>query len=219
MRGQIRGDIRSPQRSAFAMAAILLLVLLFLPSAAYAHKVNVFAYVAGDMVVTESYFNDGRRCQDSVIEVFDGTGKKLLEGKTNTGGQFSFRPPARTDLLIRLTAAMGHQAEYAIPAADLPGAPAEGLAAAPGAVSERAEDMSKRISSGATEEQPQLRAPAATSDIEVLVERAVARQLAPIRRDLEESRNRQRFSDIVGGIGYIIGLMGLVLYFHARRRK
>jgi nickel transport protein len=61
--------------------------------------------------------------------------------------------------------------------------------------------------------------PVASADIEALVERIVARQLAPIRRTLEESRNRRRLLDIVGGIGYILGLMGVVLYFHSRRRR
>jgi len=56
------------------------------------------------------------------------------------------------------------------------------------------------------------------ADIERAVDKALAWQLAPIRRELKESREKARFSDIVGGIGYIIGLVGLALYFHSRRR-
>jgi nickel transport protein len=55
------------------------------------------------------------------------------------------------------------------------------------------------------------------ADIERAIDRALARQLPPIRRAIEESKDRQRFSDIVGGIGYIIGLMGLALYFRSRQ--
>jgi len=40
-----------------------------------------------------------------------------------------------------------------------------------------------------------------------------------IRKALEDSKRKKRFSDIVGGIGYIIGLMGLILYFYSRQRK
>jgi len=200
-----------------------------MPSAALAHNVNVFAYVEGTSVVTESYFNDGRKCQDSTIEVFDAQGNKLLEGMTDGEGRFSFAPPVRTDLLIRLTASMGHQAEYTIPASDLPESlPASGKAIAPEKPS--AEAIQKDVRppekpSLRPEETPVLQTPAigtttpSTAEIEQAVERALARQLAPIHRALEEARARQRFSDIVGGIGYIVGLMGLVLYFHSRRRR
>ena len=50
---------------------------------AFAHKVNVFAYVEDGKIYTESYFNDGKKCVDSKIEVFDNHGKKLLEGLTD----------------------------------------------------------------------------------------------------------------------------------------
>jgi nickel transport protein len=185
----------------------------FFPSTALAHKVNVFAYVEGDTVIAEAYFNDGAKCRDSVIEVFDNEGQKLLEGKTDIEGRFSFPVPARTDLLIRLTASMGHQAEYTIPASDLPGGAVDETPVLP--------DVVESPESAPMEEPDDLRSGSivATDDFEQVVERVVARQMAPIRRALEEAKDKQRFSDIVGGIGYIIGLMGLVLYFRSKQRK
>ena len=211
MTAQKPSDVRGFPPAVSLFAAILAAMLLFAPSTAWAHKVNVFAYVEGDTVITESYFSDGRACRDSTIEVFDARGNKLVEGKTDIEGQFSFRAPAKTDLLIRLSAAMGHQAEYTLPAADLPDTLPEGLPAAPEPAAEPAEAPPAQPEFGAHEE-------IATKDVELL-EKAVARQLAPIRRMLEESQRKQRVSDIVGGIGYIIGLMGLVLYFHGKRRR
>ncbi|GAI86495.1 unnamed protein product, partial [marine sediment metagenome] len=87
---------------------------------AFAHKVNVFAYVEGDKVYSESYFNDGKKCVDSKIEVFDNQGNKLLEGLTDKEGEFSFEVPSEDgDLKIVLTASMGHRAEYLIRADEL----------------------------------------------------------------------------------------------------
>jgi nickel transport protein len=193
-------------------------ILLGAPSAAWAHKVNVFAYVEGNTVVTESYFSDGHRCRESRIEVFDGEGTKLLEGTTDAEGVFSFQPPERTDLLIRLTATMGHQAEYTVPATDLP----ETLPTAqadPGKTKiEFNESVMEELDHEAAGQESTSQTPITQTELEALVERAVARQLAPIRRTIEEARNQRRIADIVGGIGYIIGLMGVVLYFHARRR-
>lgn len=90
----------------------LLFIILFLSVAAsevLAHKVNIFAYVEGGTVFTESYFNDGKKCIKSKIEVFDNTGDKLLEGITDKTGEFSFKVPGKTNLKIVLTASMGHR--------------------------------------------------------------------------------------------------------------
>lgn len=194
-------------------------ITLLGPSTAWAHNVNVFAFVDGDTVATESYFNDGRKCRDSTIEVFDDRGKKLLEGTTDEEGRFSFRPPSRTDLVIRLTASMGHQAEYTVPASDLPeGLPAALQTAAETSGGSSAQNQAAARPAGLAKESRAQEA-AVPADIEQIIDKALARQLAPIRRALEESRRTRRFSDIVGGIGYIVGMMGLALYFLSRRRR
>lgn len=50
-----------------------------------------------------------------------------------------------------------------------------------------------------------------------LVEEAVARQVRPLREQLLAHDERVQLRDILGGIGYILGLAGLVLWWHARR--
>ncbi len=202
------GDRNIPSSPGF-LVGILAIIILLAPMSAWAHGVSVFAYAEGDTVVVEGYFHDGAKCRDCAVEAFDSDGRRLVEGKTDNDGRFSFKAPAATDLLVRLTASMGHRAEYRIPAADLP----ENLPAMPEAPGEPAERAGAREHTG----------PAAgfqgAAEIERVVEKVVARQLAPIRRALEESRRQRRLSDIIGGIGYIVGLMGLVLYFRSRRPR
>jgi nickel transport protein len=48
------------------------------------------------------------------------------------------------------------------------------------------------------------------------VERALERKLAPIRSQLAEQR--WTFRDILAGLGYILGLMGLASYIHYRKQ-
>ena len=205
--------------SLFRLFVLVSIVGIFLaPSTASAHSVNVFAYAEGDEVMTESYFNDGRKCQNSTIEVFDTRGNKLAEGKTDAEGRFSFRPPTKTDLLIRLTASMGHRAEYPIPAADLP----TGLSAATEGVEGIVEEPLEHEHPEATEIVPEdssAEKALASADVERMVDEAVARRLAPIRRALEESRRQRKIIDIIGGIGYIVGLMGLIMYFKSRQKR
>ena len=81
---------------------------------AWAHKVNVFAYVEGGKVFTESYFPDGRKVEGGTIEVRDAGGAKLLEGKTDSQGLFSFPLPKKEDLTITLDATMGHKNSFVL---------------------------------------------------------------------------------------------------------
>lgn len=194
--------------------AISAAVLLLAPTGVSAHGVSVFAHSEGDTIVVEGSFHDGAKCTDCAVEAFDSLGRKIAEGKTDADGVYSFKTPARTDILIRLSDPMGHLAEYRVPASDLPESPS------PDETETGDEHPHAHAYSGPAED-----ASADSRDerihdsaeVERVIEKVVARQLAPIRRALEESQRRRRFSDVVGGIGYIVGLLGLILYFRSRR--
>jgi nickel transport protein len=50
-----------------------------------------------------------------------------------------------------------------------------------------------------------------------MIERAVARQVRPLREELMAAQDQARLHDILGGIGYILGLTGIALWWRARR--
>ncbi len=50
------------------------------------------------------------------------------------------------------------------------------------------------------------------------VETAVVRQIQALREELRRHEERVRLRDILGGIGYIFGVMGLILYFKSRKQ-
>ena len=79
---------------------------------AFAHKVNIYAYVEGDTVFTESYFPDGKKVQSGKISVYGDRGQLLLEGVTGADGRFEFELPLENRLKIVLDASMGHRDEY-----------------------------------------------------------------------------------------------------------
>ena len=83
---------------------------------AVAHKVLLFAYVEGDIIHAEGYFADGKKVDNSLIEVFDSSGTKILDGKTDKEGQFVFKAPKKDDLRLVLNASMGHRAVFKITA-------------------------------------------------------------------------------------------------------
>lgn len=93
----------------------VLAILLLAAAPAQAHKVNIFAYVENGTVYTESYFPDGKVVAEGNVEVLDGAGKILLEGKTDKEGHFSFPLPGKKeDLTIVLNATMGHKNSFVL---------------------------------------------------------------------------------------------------------
>jgi nickel transport protein len=63
----------------YLVLIFIFLIIMMIDISVFAHKVNIFAYVEGGKIYTESYFNDGKKCIDSRIEVLDNQGNKLLE--------------------------------------------------------------------------------------------------------------------------------------------
>ncbi|MEJ2652365.1 MAG: cobalt ABC transporter permease [Gammaproteobacteria bacterium] len=177
---------------------------------AYAHKVNVFAYVEGDQVYTQGYFSDGTKAKNSAVTVYGNAGQELLKGRTDEDGAFTFPTQGqRQALRIVLNAGMGHQASYVIPVEEVTGspvtpAPASAAAAAPS--SPRGEQAGDRDAG---------RTPSGLSEAQV--RKAVAEGVLPLAREISALKERRGFSDIVGGIGLIIGVLGGFAYFKARQ--
>ncbi|MBW2620366.1 MAG: hypothetical protein JRC56_03410 [Deltaproteobacteria bacterium] len=168
---------------------------------ALAHKVMIFAWVEGDTVFTESKFSGGKKAINAPVVIFDKDGKKLLEGKTDNKGEFSFKIPKLTALRIVLNAAMGHKAEWTVPESDIREA---------GAIAEK---KSARASGPVT-------VGLSKEEVKKIVEDSLDKKLRPIVRMMTESKhNEPSFTEIIGGIGYIFGLMGVALYFISRGKK
>jgi len=198
------------KKKLYLILIFIFLIIIMINISAFAHKVNIYAYVEGGKIYTESYFSDGKKCIDSKIEVFDNQGNKLLEGLTDKEGMFSFEVPAEDaidgDLKLVLTASMGHRAEYVIRADE--------LGNVSGLVEEKIEEPISAVS------------PEVSSfdlkEIQSLIEDSLDEKLKPIIREMREIKRSQedRISptEIIGGIGYIIGIFGIVAYFLSRKK-
>ena len=84
-----------------------------------AHRVNLFAWVEGDIVHVESKFSGGKKVKAGKIVVQDPQGTELLAGVTDANGEFSFKVPKKIDLKIVLIAGAGHRAEWTIAAGEI----------------------------------------------------------------------------------------------------
>ena len=84
-----------------------------------AHRVNLFAWVEGDMVYVESKFSSAKPVKSGKIIVSDSVGTELLNGTTDENGKFSFKIPRKIELKIVLEAGTGHRAEWTIAADEI----------------------------------------------------------------------------------------------------
>ena len=117
----MRGEkIRISVRKAVWAAVLVVLVTGFSSAAAWAHKVNVFAYAEGGTVFVESYFPDGSPVLQGAVTVTDPKGAKIFEGKTDAQGRAQFPAPSeKTDLTIEVNASMGHRAVATLKKSDM----------------------------------------------------------------------------------------------------
>ena len=181
----------------FIRPFLLLACLFFLPCHAQAHKIHVFAWVSGDTITVESNFSKDRPLVKGKITVQDNNSHAVLvQGISDDKGIFTFTVPASakdeaSDLLIVVSGSEGHQSEWLIPATEY-------LADTKISVPETVTDLN-------------------SVELQKMLQKLLEQELAPIRRSLAENQqNKPGFRDIIGGIGYLLGLAGLVAWLKNR---
>lgn len=180
---------------AFALYAVLVFGLALIAPAARAHKVNMFASAVGRTIEGEVYFSRGAKAANVRVMVRALDGRELGETKTDGAGAFTFEARLRCDHVLVADVGDGHVARFTIAADELTG----------------------NLPLPAGGDRPA--APQTDQELAGMVEKAVSRQVAPLRRDLARFRSDVRLHDVLGGIGYILGLMGLAFFFLGARRK
>lgn len=185
---------------------------------AFAHRVNVFAWVEENTVYIQSKFMGGKPPHKAKVEVFDLTGNRILQGETDSNGEFNFQIGEKIPMRIVLTAGIGHQAVWVITEDDFQ----DTAAHSPGArMTETASTTTSDVLPETIREaDTQNGVPLNEDEIRAIVEETLDRKLKPLMRMLIDSRaNNITLTDILGGIGYIVGLIGLAAYINYRRKK
>ena len=206
MRAKKIAEVRLSRRACLLMVVFSLTLLFAGAPGAHAHRVYLYAWVEGDTVYTESYFGSKKKVRGGLVQVYDPAGNKLLEGRTNNEGMFSFGIPQKTDLRIVVEASMGHKGEYTLKAEEFADVPGEELLP-----TQTREDEEPSPSNGSSLDAAQIRA---------IIEQSLDSRLRPIIRELAQSRKEKGpgLREIGAGIGYIVGLMGLVMYWRSRKK-
>jgi nickel transport protein len=208
-------------RSVVTFLCFLLLVLSGNPCDA--HKLKMFASAEGEIITGYVYYTTGGKPKNVTILVQDTGGNPLGEITTNEEGEFTFTADAKRDYVFVLELSDGHRTSFTVTADELPDslpsvsteqqtapkneqniAKEEMTPSAPQKIDSTKEEMSSYVS---------------LEEIEDIVNKAVSKQIRPLREQLEGYEEKIRLHDILGGVGYIIGLMGLGYFLGARKRR
>jgi nickel transport protein len=178
---------------------------------AFAHKLKVFAAAEGTRILGSTYFAGGSAAGGVRVEVRDAQGRVLAQLAPDPEGHFAYTAEAPIDHVVVALTGDGHQASWTVSSTELAGA-------FPESAPQQAHPAPQPPAGGAPA--AAVRAPGNVPDPQVLaaIEAAVARQVRPLREELAADRDRARLHDILGGIGYILGIAGLALWWGTRRR-
>jgi nickel transport protein len=172
-----------------------------------AHKLLLMAWVQGDQLMGEAAFGDGSFAGQARITVLDAvTKEELLEFRADAQGLFQSTLPAEilaqgNPLLIQADDGAGHLAEEVIAAEEL-------AATAPIQTVARQATAPDQESVFSVDQEL----------MRQMVQEAVRQEVAPMRRDIIAlTQSGPDVTEVLGGIGYIIGLASLGAWLLRRR--
>jgi nickel transport protein len=178
------------------------LILGLSAAGAEAHSVYIFAFPENSQICTNSYFGAKSKVRGGRVSMATASGEVLATAQTDEQGNACFAPPESSqDLIFTVEAGDGHRGEFKLPAVE--GLGASGF-------------ESKPLEPG---EAAGLNSSSATC--QGLTRDDLGQALSPIMRKLAEMESAQNsrvnLKDIIGGLGWIIGLAGAGLWAAGRK--
>ncbi|WP_370298098.1 hypothetical protein [Pontibacterium sp.] len=171
----------------------------------FAHNVVGGVYAIGNTIEGEVGFSNGDLAQAGiVVQVRDATGNVIGESVIEDEGMFVFDATKRIDHYFHADLSAGHVLELVLPADELPATLPGGSAP----VTKASVTTSSVSMSGVDQ-----------VALEQMIEKAVAKQVKPLRKELAAYKEKASLQDVLGGIGYIFGLVGLGIWLRQRKQE
>ena len=171
--------------------ACAVLGLLLLPTSASAHKIHLFASVDGTTIQGKAYFTIESPARGLSVVAADLAGEQLGRTTTDEQGEFRIEARFRCDHRLTVSTVDGHGASYTVAVAELP------------------QQLPPR--------EPHTESSHAPSDGSEL--EALRTQIVELRQQFDEHGQRTRMQDVLGAVGYILGIAGVAFYFLALRKR
>jgi nickel transport protein len=173
----------------------------------------VFAYASGGDICTESYFSRTDRVIGGTIIMKSADGTEIERATTKVDGSYCFPNPTQTgDLTFEVLAGEGHRGDFTLYEADRP-------VLAPIPSDTQTDNSANTGTSPASGTVPGAVSGTTDQQIRQIVRDELTAQISPLVRKISEITDDKTpgIREIVGGLGWIVGIGGLI--FWVRRRK
>ena len=194
-------------------AGVIALALCCAP-AAHAHGLRVSVQAQPDGVAGQAFYSDQTPAAGERVELYapPDAAAPIAHQASDAQGRFRFQVAPGRSYRVVVEGEEGHRSEAQIALAPLADTPIV--------------RTSKAVASTARTSMPGVPTPgvstpeASTPGVDAAALAAAVRtELAPLREDLAHLETRIRLHDLIGGIGYLVGLAGLYAWWRARRSR
>ncbi len=202
------------------------LAVILCTSQSFAHRINIFALVEADQIRVECKFSKKSPAQNSPVTILDkASGKQLALKNTDEQGIALFPVTAEMKsapqgLIAHINAGEGHENDFEIEKSELDGASASSgtETASP---SEPSTPAAPSVSAASSVQIPADSVAAMSrQDLEKLISTAVDRRVTPLRVMIASQVEKgPGITEILGGIGWILGIFGTAALCLSRRKK
>tara|TARA_R110001583_G_scaffold1565_6_gene12221 strand:- start:526 stop:1152 length:627 start_codon:yes stop_codon:yes gene_type:complete len=197
-----------------ALLSTFFFISLIFSCAAFAHNVVGGVYASGVDIEGEAGFSNGAMANGgTVVKVSDTSGTPLGEAVTDDQGFFVFTAKKRITHVFEVNMGAGHTLKMQLPAEELADSLDSSIA-----VTSSANDIAQSVNNRqqvATNKQ----AVSNNQLTSLMLEKAIAKQIKPLRREIQALKEKSGMRDFIGGMGYIFGLLGLVAFLRERKLK
>lgn len=201
--------------SALFIASVFLLCS---STAANAHRLNVFAYSQAHEICVETSFQGGQPARGADVRVLTEEGAVFLTAKTEQDGKVCMALPDGFEpapLTVIVNAGEGHQNQWKLSKEDF----SLGADSKTAVSTVKLEILNKEAETNTASpkiySQEELDATLKTAR-----EQTEMQVIAPLRKQLAEAQQPKiTWRDIVGGLGWCLGLGGLFAWISTRRQK
>jgi len=217
------------------LIGVVIIATLISPHLCFAHRVNIFCWVEGGKIFCDSKYPSGEKVKKGKVNLIDMTTHQTIASKiTDNQGKVEFPVTSQMlknkhDIQAEILAGMGHRNTWKISYSELSSSGEQEQTTTNTETNFLADQEKPNDSVLPWDQSPtpakvkgsSTTAPACSpTQLKRLMEKTLDKKLNPILEKLTLLQERKiTFYDVFAGIGYILGLMGIAMYFLSKNKQ
>ncbi len=215
----------------------IFLIYFLLFSITFAHKINAFYDIEDGKIIISSYFSDGKPTKNAKVKIIDeSNGKVVIKGKTNEKGEFICKllPPSNYKVIVE--GELGHRAVTEILKEDILDSLEENISENQNNLSNMNKfNITKIKSNMSNNSKENVYSKSFNINIITNNQNVILQKLSKLEEDLkkvklqnkyikrkflelEENLSKPNLINILGGIGWILGIFGGIALVACKRK-